>query len=263
MLILGIDAAWTSGQPSGIALIQGSLQKWETLAIAPSYGSFIEMAAGEEVNWGERQGGGELGHKVLEAAAKLGGGRKPDLVVADIPLANSPVVKRRSADNAISKKYGGMLCSTHSPSVVCPGQLGHRFQNLLLQEGYPLNTSLPFTDNALIETYPHPVILKLVNALKRVPYKAGKSKKYWPDNTVAERKQLLLQKLSLILDNLNQRIGDIDLVLPEVNDVPSISFLKRYEDALDALVCCWVGMETVAGRADAHGDDDAAIWVPN
>ena len=42
----------------------------------------------------------------------------------------------------------------------------------------------------------------------------------------------------------------------------SISFLKRYEDALDALVCAWVGTRYVEGHADHYGDDDAAIWIP-
>ncbi len=38
--------------------------------------------------------------------------------------------------------------------------------------------------------------------------------------------------------------------------------LKRYEDALDALVRAWVGIEYLAGRTRAFGDADAAIWTP-
>ncbi len=40
----------------------------------------------------------------------------------------------------------------------------------------------------------------------------------------------------------------------------SLAALKRYEDALDALVCAWVGIEFLAGRARAMGDAEAVIW---
>ena len=46
--------------------------------------------------------------------------------------------------------------------------------------------------------------------------------------------------------------------------VPStgtIAALKRYEDALDALICAWVGTEYLAGRLRAHGDATAAVWA--
>ena len=46
--------------------------------------------------------------------------------------------------------------------------------------------------------------------------------------------------------------------------VPStgtIASLKRYEDALDALICAWVGTEYLAGRLRAHGDATAAVWA--
>lgn len=38
--------------------------------------------------------------------------------------------------------------------------------------------------------------------------------------------------------------------------------LERHEDALDALVCAWVGTEHLAGRTAALGDAEAAIWTP-
>jgi hypothetical protein len=38
--------------------------------------------------------------------------------------------------------------------------------------------------------------------------------------------------------------------------------LKRYEDALDALISAWVGVEFINGRAIPYGDDAAAVWVP-
>lgn len=37
--------------------------------------------------------------------------------------------------------------------------------------------------------------------------------------------------------------------------------LKRYEDALYALVCGWIGIEYLARRCSAFGDTSAVIWT--
>ena len=37
--------------------------------------------------------------------------------------------------------------------------------------------------------------------------------------------------------------------------------LKRFEDALDALICAWVGIDYLAGRARPYGDTSAAVWT--
>ena len=39
--VLGIDAALTVHQPSGIALVQNTATGWSCLAVAPSYRAFI------------------------------------------------------------------------------------------------------------------------------------------------------------------------------------------------------------------------------
>jgi hypothetical protein len=31
---------------------------------------------------------------------------------------------------------------------------------------------------------------------------------------------------------------------------------------VDAIVCAWVGIAVLEGRAEPFGDDDAAIWIP-
>jgi predicted RNase H-like nuclease len=46
--------------------------------------------------------------------------------------------------------------------------------------------------------------------------------------------------------------------------VPSngpLAHLKRYEDALDALICSWIGIEYLDGKLRAHGDATAAVWA--
>nr|WP_280514606.1 DUF429 domain-containing protein [Rhizobium anhuiense] len=38
--------------------------------------------------------------------------------------------------------------------------------------------------------------------------------------------------------------------------------MKGFEDALDAVVCAWVGACMMDGRAKAYGDVESAIWIP-
>jgi predicted RNase H-like nuclease len=38
--------------------------------------------------------------------------------------------------------------------------------------------------------------------------------------------------------------------------------LKAYEDQLDAVVCAYVAIAALEGRAESYGDDVSAIWVP-
>ena len=39
--------------------------------------------------------------------------------------------------------------------------------------------------------------------------------------------------------------------------------LKAYEDTLDAVICAWVAICALEGRATPFGDEDSAIWIPN
>ena len=47
MLVIGVDAAWTSFQPSGVALVEKTAPaRWRCLALAPSYPTFLGALAG-------------------------------------------------------------------------------------------------------------------------------------------------------------------------------------------------------------------------
>jgi predicted RNase H-like nuclease len=110
--------------------------------------------------------------------------------------------------------------------------------------------------------YPHPALLSLTRSGYRLPYKVSKSKTYWPDAPVAERIERLLRQHRAILSALAREMGEIPLPIPQPHAVHSLAQLKRYEDALDALICGWVGTRYLAGRILAYGDGEAAIWVP-
>jgi hypothetical protein len=47
--ILAIDAAWTSHEPSGVTVINGTGNSWECKGLAPNYESFYKLADGVRV----------------------------------------------------------------------------------------------------------------------------------------------------------------------------------------------------------------------
>ena len=114
----------------------------------------------------------------------------------------------------------------------------------------------------MIEVYPHPALIELASASRRLPYKAGKAAKYWPGLAAGERRANLLAEwraIVALLDGCIDGVGDL-LPFPPVD--ASGAKLKAFEDALDALVCGWIGTCVIEGRAVALGDSDSAIWVP-
>jgi predicted RNase H-like nuclease len=265
--ILAIDPAWTSGKPSGIALLRGSDRDWTCIALAPSYAHFVALAAGSPVDWsttprGEWPGAAGL----LNAAGELSNGAPVDLVTIDMPVAISEITGRRLADAAISRTFGGRGCSTHSPSATRPGAIGAALTAEFAELGYPLATSVTpkGLTPSLVEVYPHPALLELMRAEYRVPYKVGNAGKYWRSLSPPERRQKIVETWREIVAALEMTISGADLPLPspEESDTISNGSLKRFEDALDALICGWIGIQYLLGLCTPHGDETAAIWTP-
>jgi len=263
--ILAIDAAWTASQPSGVALIQQQGSGWHCITLAPSYQSFIEESAGNATNWSvSRFPGNEPDiPRLLEAAEQLAG-RSVDLVTLDMPVARTPFATRREADRAVSREFSSRWCAAHSPTPTRPGPLGARISEALSAAGYELATMATPSPGGrqFLEVYPHPALLSLLKRSQRVPYKVSKSRKYWPGESAPGRIRNLLSEFTAIRDALADVFDGLNVELPDPGTVKSLSALKRYEDALDALVCGWVGVEYLAGRTVPLGNDDAAIWCP-
>lgn len=266
MVILGLDTAWTSEGPSGVALVARKSGAWKCLCAAPSYDAFVRVASGVGVDWRHGRFRGTAPNIAeLLAAARAKAGERVAAVAIDMPLSRRAFSGRRAADDAISAAFGGKGCSAHSPSAGRPGQIATTIAQDLAEAGYSLATA-ETTVGALpiaIEVYPHPALLVLLNSPYRVPYKAGKSNRYWPGTKVQERIANLLQQFALIEGALRRIFGDTHIPLPLPSEVATLSQLKRYEDALDALVCAWVGVGYIEGSASAYGDGAAAIWVPS
>jgi predicted RNase H-like nuclease len=265
--ILALDPAWTATEPSGVALLHQVKERWKCVGLSPSYSQFVELAHGSPLDWAKTPSAGRPDVDALLGAARtLLGGEPVDLVTIDMPVSRTAIHKRREADRAVSQKFGSKGCSTHSPSEVRPGEIGRQLTDRFQELGYSVATiATPVSSTfVLAEVYPHPALLHLLGKDFRFKYKIGRASEYWPEKTPADRRRRIVKNWRKILDELSLTINKIDIPLPgkaDLEDYPSTS-LKRFEDAIDALVCGWVGIRYLEGDCTAYGDESAAIWIP-
>lgn len=184
-----------------------------------------------------------------------------------MPIATVDITGRRAADDAISREFGGRWCAAHTPNANRPGKIGVDLLNGFRNLGFAFTTepNANWDPQKLIEVYPHPALLSLMRVNQRVPYKVSKSTRYWPGAPLNTRIQHLITQFNAIHDALSKRteFGPLHLPLPNAAAVQTLAFLKRFEDALDALVCAWVGKEFLAGNTVPLGNETAAIWCPS
>lgn len=127
--------------------------------------------------------------------------------------------------------------------------------------GFPLLTQA-VSSPGLAEVYPHPALVELTGASERLKYKVGRAGQYWPNLKSGERKKKIIKVWQDIVRNLEQQITGVAAALPHVTPASTARELKAFEDTLDAIICCWIGICILEGRAKAYGDHDSAIWVP-
>lgn len=260
-VVLGIDAAWTLTEPSGIAVLDTKADA-KCLAVAPSYSAFLALANGVSVDWNARHRGQEPPIAELLAAASQMAGAPVDIVAIDMPISRQPIESRRAADNAVSVEFGGRGCSTHTPSSLRPGPMGQRITEAFAVLGYPVAAAdIPAgTPKQLLEIYPHTALLSLLARDFRVPYKISKLRSYWKSETPESRRILLFQELRAIEASLRVALGPLPIEWPTPSARTHV--LKAFEDALDAMISAWVGMLYLEGGAVPLGDDSAAVWCP-
>ncbi len=260
--VLGIDAAWTLNQSSGVALLsqKGPDAPWRLVAVEPSYQDFYALADGSEPSSIDNNPDAA---RLLESCRRLCG-LPPDLVAVDMPLARHPISGRRVSDNKVSSVYGARLCGTHSPNGIRPGCISEQLVKGFAQAGYDLQTQTIKTPG-LIEVYPHPALVELANAPKRLCYKVSRVRSYWPALDAAKRREYLFEVWTGILELLDKQIAGVREKMPCL-PLPSdtrVADLKKIEDMLDAIVCAWVAVRAFEGQAKPFGDEDSAIWIPN
>ncbi len=262
-VVLGIDAAWTEKEPSGVALVRSDGIGWRCVAAAPSYEEFCNLSLEGRIDWKKpHYSGCKPDVDGFLAAARRLAGADVDIAAVDMPVSIAKINGRREADNAISREFGARKCSAHSPNSDRPGVIGQELSCGFFRSGYPLATTSTESrlGRHLLEVYPHPALLSLLNRSERVRYKVSKASRFWQ---TGDRIDELIKVFTEIFEALRRIFGDLRFELPEVPSVASPNRLKRYEDTLDALVCAWVGVMFLAGLTKPLGDETAAIWVPS
>ncbi len=257
-VVLGIDAAWTTSNPSGFAIAVKEGEGWRVKAVAASWPDFERLAFN-----GSSDRGNSLpcAFRLIEATKALTS-MWPDVVAVDMPMARSSISGRRCSDNKISSVYGSRHCATHSPSSRRPGEISDQLREGFENLGIPLRTET-FATPGLIEVYPHPAIVELTGAARRLPYKVGKIRSYWPSLDTASRRKELLAIWRQIEASLDREVSGVAEALQPVDEHSSTLRLKAYEDMLDAIVCTWVGICVLQGKATAFGDAESSIRVPS
>lgn len=253
--VLGIDAAWTPTQPSGVAVAREEPSGWRLIAVAHSYSRFCYL--------GDHPSDDDHAPNTsnLLAAATKRCGQAIDVVAVDMPLSRLPILGRRVSDNLVSTACGAKKCGTHSPSATRPGPLSDALREGFAKAGFPLLTNKR-APCGLIEVYPHPALVELAGAAERLPYKVSKVRRYWPSANPPERRHNLYRQWGEIVGLLEKQIAGVEAVLQPLPHDASGLRMKAYEDMLDAIVCAWVGTRFLEGTAIGFGDADFAIWIP-
>jgi len=217
---IGIDAAWKTAKPSGVAIAQGSIEKATlTALIYPRTHS--------------------------DVAAVVQKFRSENTIVAiDAPLIATNPVGNRACEARIGNEFGRFHASAHSmnrPKFELYG-LGHlveTMEKLGFTHGVEGNQIL--TDGLrMFEVYPHPAHIRLFNRGTIIRYKP-KHGAAQQRTGLAELRDLTTQ---LALDR-DPRLcpGACGRTFLSANlAAMKGKALKRYEDLLDAWVCVYLAI---------------------
>lgn len=260
--VLGVDAAWTDKNPSGVALLKWvPNSKPELVRAGRSYDEFFNVG---KPDWQNRVEGSKPNFsKIIECCPKM-----VDLVALDMPLSPQGITGRREADNAISREYGNRKVSTHTPSRNRPGELAKIIFNQLTENSFSWACGHIKTP-AFIEVYPHVAIIELFGGddecfNKRFQYKVQKIAKYWPCASKDERSRKIICNLNKLRNKIASVTTGIEQILPQLEPTSSYSIncLKGYEDLLDAVLSALVGCNFLEEKSEPFGDQIGVIWVP-
>ncbi len=268
---LGIDAAWTAHHPAGVALVKvPKRDRPRLLRVARSYEEFCGMSDDGGIDWSTKVHGTEPDIPALLAACEKNTGAVPNVIALDIPIGPQFITGRRAADKMVTRAYISRKAGTHSPTADRPGPISQMLFEQLSACGFEwLHAKATISRNknshVFIEVYPHPAIIELLGLDERLKYKVSKLQKYWPDIESDKRRVAVAQNLARLRTALDKHITGVADWIPSakafIKNGP-MPRLKGYEDALDAIVCAWIGCEFLAGRCVAYGDEDSAIWLP-
>jgi len=260
---IGIDAAWTVRQSSGVCLlksIEGT--ECEIVRLGRSYDEFSQGS----INWSQKVSGLTASlSDVLNACADVNA--RPDCIAVDMPIASYHIKSRRDCETAISKAYGRKGASTHNPNEERPGMISVKLYDFMIENGYNWMTNgMKHFSNSLIEVYPHTAIIEYLDLDYRYEYKVSKKNKYksWSHLSATQKQDNLIRNLNYLVFSLSKRVPNIYDFFEELSlDIKhKQSQLKGYEDALDSVICALTGIDFIVGNVVGFGNEKGTIWVP-
>ena len=261
--ILGVDAAWTAHNCSGVSLVHlAPEQPPRVTKMARSYHEFLGR---DTPDWEEKPEPSEpLLTELLQHCQRRG--YDVQVVALDIPLAPQPVRGYREADRALTRAYSRRGAPVHSPTPVRPGHISDLIYEQLTRTGFKWAGGQAVVGQpSFIEVYPHAAIIELFGYAYRLPYKVQKRGQYWKTDSAEVRYHKSISKLQELRQQIERFLDYAPgVTLPSLRASPphSLAFLKGYEDVLDSLVAALAGYAYHLEKATAYGNEDGAIWVP-
>ena len=176
-VVLGIDAAWTERGSSAVAVLRYEQKRRHIVAVAPSYSSFIGLGHGRPVTWMNGPGGAADVTGLL-ATAELLAGSPVDVVAIDMPMSHKAISGYRIADRELSRAFGAVQVSTHTPNGIRPGSYGSRITAEFIRAGFCLATATSHKLPSLVEVFPLAALVQLMGLSMR-PVSPTRFKDFW------------------------------------------------------------------------------------
>jgi len=237
-VIAGVDLAWTGRNPTSIA---------------------VGSATCDEVRLSSIMGDLYGTQSVIDALSSI---RDLHGVAVDGPLIIANLTGQRECERKIGAAYGNRKASCHTSNLGrFPDAAGTKLSSHLASAGF--QHLGPVGAKWQLECYPHPALIEIFGLPERLAYKKG---------TIAQKRQGQITLCKLIMS-----LGGSDflpLQVPEyfhsyfdadrINGLQGAR-LKHNEDALDAVICMYVGALYQAGQANrVFGTSlDGYIYVPS
>jgi predicted RNase H-like nuclease len=193
---------------------------------------------------------------ILDAVAPYLDG--PVLVSIDAPLIVENASGRRPCESQVSSLFGRFHAGAHSSNLSLPsfrnGPRGGRVAALIGLDVAP-NFAPQQPARRAIEVYPHAATVTLFGLERVLPYKAK------PGRDPARRRGAMLDLVQHV-DGLAARTPRLDVsgsadwatARDEIASASTHAQLNRWEDALDAVVCAYIGLHRWW-----HGDAESAV----
>jgi predicted RNase H-like nuclease len=187
-------------------------------------------------------------------------------VAIDASLIINNVSGQRECETLITRSYGGRKAGCHSSNLTLyPDPDSVKLANALSERGHQ-HLSSPgqqSTDNKwMIECYPHPALIEIFELPERLLYKKGRvdQKRTGQVNLAQLLRELAYStKMALSLAPSLHYLLDESTILKNKGRA-----LKEHEDALDSIVCAYIGaLYSLQPDEKVFGDSqNGYIYVP-